>query len=155
MKYLKEYKLFNEDINFDGLKKFAYNFKHNWPNEYDKILEDIFDRASEIFDMNSVEKWLSHTIPGDFYDGFIYRMEETDSENGYVEIKIARRSNWMIEDIGYEYKIWIDGEEISFNDTSIAKKFWNLFYNGLINKKKQEEKDKLDSIKNKFSLQKS
>lgn len=150
MKYLKEYKSFNEDINFDWLKKFAYNFKHNWPNEYDKILEDIFDRVSEIFDMNSVEKWLGHTIPGDFYEGFIYKMEETDSENGYVEIKIARRSNWMI-DISYEYKIWIDGEEISFNDTSIAKKFWNLFSNGLINKKKQEEKDKLDSIKNKFS----
>lgn len=101
--------------------------------------------------MNSVETWLGNTMPDYFYDGFIYRMEETDSENGYIEIKIARRSSWMIEDISYEYKIWIDGEEISFNDTSIAKKFWNLFYNGLINKKEQEEKDKLDSIKNKFS----
>lgn len=124
MKNIKRWKEFNEAV---------------WPlsiftSEYDKQVKDIFDKIKNGFDPEELK------ISG---SGFNYRMEETSSDSGYVNIRA-----WDCMGIHVYLYIGTTGEpdeEIPCSSI-LARKIYNFLKNKYLEMKKSKKLDILNKI---------
>lgn len=129
MKHIENYKSFNEGI---------------FSNKYDIIVKNIFEKIKAIFDI----KDLSKTIDTPFVT-FEYKLEETDSDLGYIDISIER----FISNISIEFELKIDGSIIKCSYLLRYKiyRFFSIKFNEFY-KNEKEKSDKIDfsNFENKY-----
>ena len=150
MKHIENFKSFNESWLGDKLKKwFPESKETKLSNE---IASGLFNRLEETFNFTNLS---NHILSENYYkeSGFIYKLEETDSDLGYIEIK-----SLLIEEEAPSYT----GQD----EDSSTHKYINLFIDGdVINcnyyikkniykylKRKYKEKIESDKIDNLLKL---
>ena len=127
MKHLKGYDRYNEAW-FDFFKK-SRKVDKSTPivgnNDYDPIVENILKRVDEIFDIDRLSMNYGDNGEEDdptiSYDNYIYELEETDSDKGFIKIKS--------QETFYNKKrfyLYLDDKHIKCSEL-VAKKFWEFF----------------------------
>lgn len=131
MKHLKEYNQFNEGI-FGLFGK---------PNVFDKPIKSLFNRVKDIFNIDNLK------FSSDDKNIFNYKLEETDSQTGFIYIRCRERTRSESDD----YYLYVDNEEIDCSYT-LKKKFYKFFE--MKEKERVEilKRRKADAFKNKYHL---
>ena len=132
MKHIKEYNQYNEAW-FDSTSKFPLF------TEYDKIVRNLFNRMKATFNVENFGD-------SNYSDQYIYRLEETDSIEGFIEINIHENFNNVIV-------LRIDDEEIPCS-LILRHKIYNFLKKKWKNRGKlrniKRDKEKIQNFKKKF-----
>lgn len=126
MKHLKEYSSFQEGL--------------FWKTGYDVPINNLYKRLNDIFDMSKLEVNRDNNP----YI-FTYRLEETDSQSGYIEIYIRHENDEN------KYLLKIDGEYIDCSH-SMKKKIFNFFMKKWKNRVENQKKMQLAQFRKKYNL---
>ena len=109
--------------------------------ELDDIVKDLFQRAKGIFEFDCLKVYgannfdISDGIDDDVNEGYIYKLDETDSKYGYIKIKILEvirdsESFFVFASRNQRqdtyYVLYIDEKEIECSE-SIKKEMLKFF----------------------------
>lgn len=131
MKYFKEYSLFLES------------------SEYDSVVLNMLSRIEDIFDISKLTLVpLYEKVEGPEHVCYVYQLEETDSESGFIKISVLKnkdaRSGWRMY-----YKLKVDNQEVDCSE-NVYKKYWEFFASKYKEKISIDSNNKLDDFKNRY-----
>lgn len=145
----KFYKFFESKFKQKEEDKFTGKYKHVvefnqfnegiFISECDGIVRGIFDRIKDRFDIENL------TICSDGYGSLLYELEETDSESGFIKMKVSDTEFMGIP--GYILKI--DDREIDCS-FFLKRKVYSYLSKKWSEKEKMKKRADKDEFKNKY-----